>query len=317
MKKNIDSFNLPKIGFGTFIGIELDRIEDATLRHKTTVQTIINAFEIGYRHLDLASNYNNLAAVREALAMAFKPKSNGGLGLGRDELWLTMKGIDCEIMSIQDLLLMTGVTYFDLFLIHSPQPVFESPEVLEHAWKNLCTLHAQSCLHHLGVSNFYQPHLKELLQLCDSNHLPKPYANQIQLNVLIDEDEMIDYCAQHNILVIAYSPLGYQWSSYLSEHSAIANIAREIHATPAQVALAWLLKQDITVIPKSMNQTRMLENLQAPELIEKLTPAHMQILHDLSHEWGNNIALNVTAVEAKQHGEDLSWSLSQLRFNPK
>ena len=39
----IDSFILPKIGFGTFIGIELDRIDDATLRHETTVQTIINA----------------------------------------------------------------------------------------------------------------------------------------------------------------------------------------------------------------------------------------------------------------------------------
>ena len=61
----------------------------------------------------------------------------------------------------------------------------------------------------------------------------------------------------------------------------------------------------------------MLENLQASELIDKLTPAHMQILHELSHEWDNNIVLNATAVDAKQHSENLSWSLSQSRFNPK
>ena len=82
------------------------------------------------------------------------------------------------------------------------------------------------------------------------------------------------------------------------------------------MALAWLLKQDIAVIPKSESKTRMLENLEAADLIEKLTPKHMEELHQVAHEWDNSMVLNQTANDAKLHGENLPWSLSQasLKF---
>ena len=85
--------DLPLMGFGTFIGLEADAIADQSARENITQNAIVTALKNGYRHLDLAENYHNLAAVRAALTEAFKPIEEGGLGLAREDIWLTMKAV--------------------------------------------------------------------------------------------------------------------------------------------------------------------------------------------------------------------------------
>lgn len=299
--------SLPEIGYGTYIGIENKPISNRQKRHDATVAAILTALRNGYRHLDLAQNYNNLPAVREALSIAFKPKSEGGLGLQRHNVWITMKANRCDKASINSLLDQTGVTYFDLFLIHHPQSVFHNRETLEEAWRMLSSLNSQ--LIHIGVSNFYEPHLNALIEICESEGLPLPYANQIQLSVFVDEARSIECCAEKGIRVIAYSPLGYQWAEILVQHETLCAIAEEIHATPAQVALAWLLTKGVAVIPQSTQEARMIENLQAADVKYKLTEKHMRQLNQIHAGFGDS-ALNHTALDSKAHGDSLAWTQS-------
>ena len=68
---------IPLMGFGTYAF--------------KTPQVIYNALSVGYRHLDLAENYNNLHHVKQALSQALAPSTEGGLGIERKDIWITMK----------------------------------------------------------------------------------------------------------------------------------------------------------------------------------------------------------------------------------
>ena len=295
----------PEIGFGTFI--EQDH------EHLATVNSIVTALRIGYRHMDLAENYNNLSAVMEALTIAFKPTSDGGLGLRRDELWITMKSSVKSEVEIQRLMDSVGVDYFDLYLIHNPtwSGIFDSKEKLRNEWEILSN---NPKLLNIGVSNFYEPHLRALLCVCEENEtLRKPYANQIQMSVGLLEPETMDICVQHGIHVIAYSPLGYLNSPCLLQReiaesfgtSVLHDIAEEINATPAQVALAWLMNKNVAVIPKSIQEERLLQNFLATDVKSRLQPTHMQALDTINL---GVLLLSRTAEEAKCHGDQIEWS---------
>ncbi len=92
----------------------------------TTPQVIYNALSVGYRHLDLAENYNNLQHVKQALSLALVPLTEGGLGIGRKDIWITMKIPVQSINNISALLAEVGTDYFDLLLYHYPFSMFGS-----------------------------------------------------------------------------------------------------------------------------------------------------------------------------------------------
>lgn len=71
---------------------------------------------------------------------------------------------------------------------------------------------------------------------------------------------MTEFCKEHDIRLMAYSPLGYAYSALLLENEILQTVASELSATPAQIALAWLMKHDIAVIPKSTSPQRLAEN---------------------------------------------------------
>ena len=105
---NLD--RIPLIGFGTY-AVE-------------TPQVIYNALSVGYRHLDLAENYNNLQHVKQALSQALAPLTEGGLGIKRKDIWIIMKVSVQSINKIDVLLLAeVGTDYFDLRTVVS-LPIF-------------------------------------------------------------------------------------------------------------------------------------------------------------------------------------------------
>lgn len=233
------------------------------------------------------------------MVIAFKPVSEGGLGIKRDDVWITMKANCFDEAAINQLLADVGVDYFDLFLIHHPKAAFES---IEEHWRCLSN---HSKLKHIGVSNFYGPHLEALMDICEQEALRRPYANQIQLSLLVDEPEVCAFCESKNIRLIAYSPLGYQYASYLVGNEGVVRVASDIGSTPAQVALAALLKKGVAVIPQSTNRERIRENFAALEVTPRLTLEHMDELAKVSSMLGED-AFNFTALESKSHAEHLS-----------
>jgi len=101
---------IPLMGFGTF--------------EVTSPQVIYNALSVGYRHLDLAENYNNLQHVKQALSLALAPLMEGGLGIERKDIWITVPVT--SINNINTLLAEVGTDYFDLLLYHYPFSMFDS-----------------------------------------------------------------------------------------------------------------------------------------------------------------------------------------------
>jgi diketogulonate reductase-like aldo/keto reductase len=112
---------IPLIGFGTYA--------------VKTQQVIYNSLSVGYRHLDLAENYNNLQLVKQALSQALPPLTEGGLGIERKDIWITMKIPVQSINKIDALLAEVGTDYFDLLLYHYPFSMFDSKAQLKQAWK--------------------------------------------------------------------------------------------------------------------------------------------------------------------------------------
>ena len=246
---------IPLIGFGTYA--------------VKTPQVIYNALSVGYRHLDLAENYNNLKHVKQALLQALAPLTEGGLGIERKDIWITMKIPVQSINNISALLAEVGTDYFDLLLYHYPFSMFDSKAKLKQSWTYMTLLKQSQAVKRIGVSNFYAPHLTKLFDVCQEFDLEKPFANEIQINpyVYCLEKDTLDLCFQNNVQLIAYSPLGFDAATIVLQNTGMQSIAEEIGITTAQLSLAWLLSKRICVIPKSNNILRQKENFASKDAI--------------------------------------------------
>ena len=280
------------MGFGTF-GVR-------------NPQVIYNALSVGYRHLDLAEYYGNLQHVRQALSLAFAPLSDGGLGIERKDIWITMKIAFRLIHKINALLIDVGTEYFDLLLYHYPDKMFDSKAQLEQSWRQL-TEQSKATVRRIGVSNYYAPHLTRLFDVCQECKLEKPFANEILINpyVYCLEKNTIDFCLENGIQLIAYSPLGFFHSDHILKDETMKTIAGKIQITTAQLSLAWLLSKRICVIPKSNSKSHQEENFAAKEAIYS-TLHFVDAMDKISV--GKTCYLLDTALNAKENAEALDWN---------
>ena len=157
---NLD--RIPLIGFGT--------------NAVKTPQVIYNALSVGYRHLDLAENYNNLQHVKQALTLALASLMEGSLEIERKDNWITMKiPVVISINNINALLAEVGIDYFDLLLYHYPFSMFDSKAQLKQSWIHMTEL-PKATVNRIGVSNFYDSRLTKLFDVCQDLNLQKPFA---------------------------------------------------------------------------------------------------------------------------------------------
>lgn len=292
--------NIPLIGFGTFIAIEEKKAETEEKRQSITEKTVFNALKAGYRHFDCANAYNNEVWVGNAFRQAFLPVEEGGLGLSREELWITTKGAAKNLdQSLENL----GIDYSDLHIEHFPL-CFSTKKDLVAEWK-LMNEHIQTGkTKRIGVSNHYQPHIERLLSICEEYDLQKPYANQIEIHPRLQENEFISFCQELGIRLIAYSPLGYANRQFTLQDELIMDITKKTDLSAAQVVLAWNIKRGVCVIPKSSHPNRMSENLQSIDLIDKLAQEDMDRIKTLDF----NMHLTITSEEYKNGANSINWS---------
>ncbi|MER0123986.1 aldo/keto reductase [Streptococcus sp. ZJ93] len=245
-----NGLTIPALGFGTFLSKEGEEVYNAVRK----------ALEVGYRHIDTAAFYGN----EESIGRAIKDS-----GVAREELYITTKlwndahGYEEAKAAFADSLEKLQLDYLDLYLIHWPNPV----EIRDRwqkanadAWRAMEELVAEGKIKSIGVSNFMVHHLDELLKTATI----VPAVNQIRLAPGVYQDEIVTYCREKQIVIEAWSPLG---RGELFTHPIMLSLAEKYGKTVAQVALAWSWAQGFLPLPKSVTDSRIVENLDFEDIV--------------------------------------------------
>ena len=233
-----DGLTLPAIGFGTYL---LNGNEGAT--------AINSAIDVGYRLIDTAYNYENEGTVGEAIRRSTVP---------RNELRVTSKlpgryqEYKKAVTAIQESLYRANLDYYDLYLIHWPNP---KQGLYPEAWQALIDAKKWGLIRSIGVCNFLPEHLEQL----EKETGVKPSINQIELHPFFNQEDQRRFHQQNNIKTQSWSPLARVTD--ILENETISQIARQHNKSVSQVILRWHYQLGSIPIPKSSSPERQLENL--------------------------------------------------------
>lgn len=234
-----DGNTIPAIGFGTY---KVPAEDSARLSRE--------AIDAGYRLIDTAAFYANESGVGEA--------TGDSDIFVTTKLWRDAMGYDGALKAFDASAAL--LPRIDLFLIHWPMP---SEDRYVDTWKALVRLRAEGRVRSIGVSNFSPDHLDRIV---DATGVV-PALNQIELHPHFQQRAARAAHERLGIVTQSWSPLG---QGKLLSDPAIAAIAGDVGATPAQVILAWHLQSGLGVIPKASSRARIEENLAAQSVT--LTP---------------------------------------------
>ncbi|WP_264313674.1 aldo/keto reductase [Pseudomonas putida] len=237
-----NGLDLPCIGLGTW-----------PMTGTECTQAVRQALDLGYRHIDTATAYNNEAAVGQALRESDVPREQIHL---TTKVWWDRLEPNAMRQSLEASLRALGTEQVDLFHIHWPGKDWDLARSIE----TLVALRDEGKARSLGVANFPLGLLRQVVET-----LGAPLsAIQVEYHVLLDQQPLLDYARRHDLLLTAYTPLA---RGQAAQQPVIQSIARKHGVLPSQVALKWLLDQDgVAVIPKASSRENQLANLAAQDV---------------------------------------------------
>lgn len=233
-----DGIQIPQLGLGVY------KVPD----HEAT-RVVVDAIELGYRHIDTAAFYDNEVGVGRGIRESGAPRKDLFVAT---KVWHDRHGFEETLTSFDASLDRLGLDYVDLYLIHWPAP---AQDRYVDTWRALERLREEGRARSIGVSNFKGHHLDRLAAETST----VPAVNQIELHPRLPQAETRAYNHAHGILTEAWSPLA---RGTLLEEATLVTVAAKHGKTVAQVVLRWQLDLGNVVIPKSVHRDRLASNLE-------------------------------------------------------
>lgn len=236
-----NNVEIPNIGFGTW-----------HIKEKQTLEnSIIDAVNLGYKHIDTASKYKNEEFIGSTLKKYNIPREKIFL---TSKVWNSDKGYKNTLKAFENTINYLNTDYLDLYLIHWPMTSKNWEEINCDTWQALEKLYLDGKVRAIGVSNFLVPHLESLMK----NIKIKPMVNQIEFHPGFMQIETVNYCKEKNILVEAWSPIG---SGKMLNNIELNEIAKKYNKSVAQLCIKWCLQNNVLPLPKSTHYERIKENI--------------------------------------------------------
>jgi diketogulonate reductase-like aldo/keto reductase len=278
---NHGSGEMPAVGFGTLF-------RDLSV----TTQAVTDALEAGFRHFDCAERYRN----EEQVGVAFKEMLDAGK-VRREDLFITTKlwntnhrpervepAFEASCRRLQ-------VDYIDCYLIHTPfafQPgdnqdprdseghvIYDDGVTLIETWRAMERLVDEGRCKAIGLSDITLEKLQEIVEVARI----KPAVVQVESHPYLPEWELLEFCKQHGIIVLAFAPLGHGMEPNVLEEPVITQIAQRVQKTPAQVALAWSVQRGVAFLTTSATPSHIRENFDISTLPQR---AMAEIRNDIT-----------------------------------
>jgi diketogulonate reductase-like aldo/keto reductase len=226
--------SMPLLGLGVY-----------DMYNQEAEKAILQALEIGYRLIDTATMYGNEVEVGNAIRQS---------GLPREEIFLTTKvndsdhGYDQALRAFENSQRKLDCEYIDLYLIHWP-----IRNKRQDTWRALERLYQEGQVRAIGVANYLEPFLDELLP----SAAVVPTVNQVEFSPYLFLRDLLQRCQREKIVLQAYTPLvrGERFND-----PKLLGLAQKYNKTPAQIILRWALQLGVSTIPKSANPKRLQEN---------------------------------------------------------
>jgi diketogulonate reductase-like aldo/keto reductase len=253
---------MPAVGFGTLIRDPI-----------AAQQAIATALAVGYRHLDCAELYGNEDVVGRVMRHAFEEGS-----VRRQDLFVTTKLWNNNHRpervkpALEASLARLRLDYLDCYLIHTPfafrpgdelqptdehdQIVYDSGVTLVETWRAMESLVDEGKCRAIGLSDIRLEKLKEIVAAARV----KPAVVQVESHPFLPEWDLLDFCRQNGIVMLAFAPLGHAMKPRVTEDPVITTIARRLNKTPAQVALAWAVQRGTAFLTTSTSPEHIREN---------------------------------------------------------
>lgn len=227
---------IPQLGYGVY-----------QVTQEECERCVLDALEVGYRHIDTAQSYFNEEEVGRAIEKS---------GIDRKEIFLTSKvwiehfGYEECKKSVLESMEKLRTDYLDLMLLHQPYGDTYG------AWRALEELYKEGKLRAIGISNYYADRMVEFANFTEI----KPMVNQMETHPLNQQIKLKEWADKYDIRLEAWAPFG-EGRKGLFENEILKAIGQKYGKSTAQIMLRWNVQRGVIVIPKSIHKERMIENL--------------------------------------------------------
>lgn len=242
---------MPYFGLGVYLSKNGQEVVDA----------IKWAVDAGYRHIDTASIYENEQGVGEGVKQCGVPREDLFIV---SKVWNADQGYDSTLKAFDASLERLNMDYLDLYLIHWPVA-----GKYQETWRALEKLYLDGRVRAIGVSNFMQHHLEDIMAKAEI----VPMVNQMEFHPFLVQQELLDFCKKNTIQYEAWSPM---MQGKIFDMEAFKKLAVKYGKSIAQIVLRWDLQKGVVTIPKSTKKERIVANADIFDF--ELTEEHMQLL---------------------------------------